>query len=403
MSTDQDKDSFSLKRTRGGDGGLDGLGGPGLLHGSPDKKRRKTNTQAPLIAPLSEYAPPVDPSSDHLVASNPFDDDYDCPPASLKPLLGSNPYFGPSHHPVFRVYGPPQMAPHVQNRMPAPYGSSYQIRNRPPPFAQNPMGPVGMGFTRAPGFNYGHPENLVFINNGMYLPQGQAFRENRAPPAGVNQNHGFSPDGIVGMNRLAVGKPSPNHMSPGLTQPPGNFAQPTTPKRERCEISNKSSPPPRKQNQSAEEGVAQDAELKTKSKLSAEGEKINGALHPNSEPLKKSPRPAEDAKRQSKNASANNGSRNRRSSSAPSEPVYPCGICQGEVNDDQEAILCEASCQKWFHRVCTGMTETAYNLLTAESAAVWGCDACMEEKDGTQLPKTRETPGPATANGGGQT
>lgn len=29
----------------GGDGGLDGLGGPGLLLGSPDKKKRKSSTQ----------------------------------------------------------------------------------------------------------------------------------------------------------------------------------------------------------------------------------------------------------------------------------------------------------------------------------------------------------------------
>lgn len=29
----------------GGDSGLDGLGGPGVQLGSPDKKKRKTNTQ----------------------------------------------------------------------------------------------------------------------------------------------------------------------------------------------------------------------------------------------------------------------------------------------------------------------------------------------------------------------
>lgn len=61
--------------------------------------------------------------------------------------------------------------------------------------------------------------------------------------------------------------------------------------------------------------------------------------------------------------------------------VYPCGACRSEVNDDQDAILCEASCQKWFHRECTGMTESAYGLLTTEASAVWACDLCLKTKD----------------------
>lgn len=73
-----------------------------------------------------------------------------------------------------------------------------------------------------------------------------------------------------------------------------------------------------------------------------------------------------------------------------SDPVYPCGICTNEVNDDQDAILCEASCQKWFHRICTGMTETAYGLLTAGASAAWGCGTCMADKD-VQFMRTRET------------
>ncbi|XP_050990905.1 dynein axonemal assembly factor 4 isoform X3 [Labeo rohita] len=54
MSTEQDKDSFSLKRNRGGEGGLDILGGPGLLLGSPEKKRRKSSTQVFLFGPINE-------------------------------------------------------------------------------------------------------------------------------------------------------------------------------------------------------------------------------------------------------------------------------------------------------------------------------------------------------------
>lgn len=61
--------------------------------------------------------------------------------------------------------------------------------------------------------------------------------------------------------------------------------------------------------------------------------------------------------------------------------MYPCGACRSEVNDDQDAILCEASCQKWFHRECTGMTESAYGLLTTEASAVWACDLCLKTKE----------------------
>ncbi|MCI4378924.1 hypothetical protein PGIGA_G00221890 [Pangasianodon gigas] len=419
MSTEQDKDSFSLKRNRGGDGGLDGLGGPGLLLGSPDKKKRKSNTQAPSFAPLSEYAPPPNPSSDHLVASNPFDDNYNSPPASLKPPNHTNPYFGPSHYPGFSGYGPPRMVPHIQNRMPGPFGSPFHIRNQPHPFAQNPMGP--MGFNRAPGFNYAHPENPAFANQPMFNNNGGMHQHFRPGPgenisqlclSSMNQNHGpdpmFSPEAAMGGNRPAAAVKSGPDMSPGL-----NFAQPTTPKQEPGESGNKNATPPRKPNQILEEGGAQEsqAELKGKNRSNAEGgvEKINGVLHPNTEPLKKSPQAvtensAERNRRPANNKTGSaNSKRNRLSGSAPSEPMFPCGICLGEVNDDQEAILCEASCQKWFHRVCTGMTETAYNLLTAEAAAVWGCDACMDEKEGVQLLKTREASGSATANSEGQT
>lgn len=61
--------------------------------------------------------------------------------------------------------------------------------------------------------------------------------------------------------------------------------------------------------------------------------------------------------------------------------VFHCGFCLLEVHDDQEAILCEASCQRWFHRDCTGLTEPAYGLLTRESAAVWACDFCLKTKE----------------------
>lgn len=348
------------------------------------------------------------------MASNPFDDNYSSPPASLKPPIGTNPYFGPPHYPAFAAYGPPRMVPHIQNRMPAPFGSLFQIRNQPHPFVQNPM-----GFNRVPGFNYAHPENPAFAGQPAYNNNGGMHQHFRPGPgenvsqlllSGVNQTVNHGPDPMFGPEAAACGnRPAPKSgpdVSPRL-----NFAQPATPKQEPCEGVNKNATPPRKPNPTLEEGGAQEsrAELKGKNKSNVDGgvEKINGILHPNAEALKRSPQPVTESGGERNRRPAGNktgsGKRNRPSGSAPSEPVYPCGICLGEVNDDQEAILCEASCQKWFHRVCTGMTETAYNLLTAEAAAVWGCDACMDQRDGAQLLKSREASGTATASSEGQT
>ncbi|XP_052008510.1 pygopus homolog 1-like isoform X2 [Xyrauchen texanus] len=410
MSTEQDKDSFSLKRNRGGEGGLDILGGPDLPLGSPDKKRRKSSTQVPPFSPLSEYAPPPNPSSDHLIAANPFDDNYNS--LSLKPLPPANPYFGHSQYPGFSGYGPHRMAPQMPNRMPSPYGTPFQVTNQPHPVSQNPM---GMGFNRAQGFNYGHPENRSYghqfggsIRN-MPLPPGQHFRpgpgENaiQMPHQNLSQN---SPDGGPGFGQEGNGRGNPvsaktaPNMSPNISQQQNNFAQSNTPTPKLDRTQN-----PRKRNQNCEENASQDntSELKAKGRRNTPAaldggiEKLNGVLHPKNEAMKKLPQPSVDtqADRIRRGSSTNNKvltHPNRRSTSSSSEPVYLCGICLSEVNDDQEAILCEASCQKWFHRVCTGMTEMAYNLLTAETSAVWGCDACMEDK-GAQLLKTREVLG----------
>ncbi|GAB6020591.1 hypothetical protein CHUAL_003270 [Chamberlinius hualienensis] len=62
-------------------------------------------------------------------------------------------------------------------------------------------------------------------------------------------------------------------------------------------------------------------------------------------------------------------------------PIYPCGICHKEVHDNDQAILCESGCNFWFHRICTGLTEAAYHLLTAEVYAEWVCDKCLGSKN----------------------
>lgn len=62
-------------------------------------------------------------------------------------------------------------------------------------------------------------------------------------------------------------------------------------------------------------------------------------------------------------------------------PIYPCGICHKEVHDNDQAILCESGCNFWFHRACTGLTDAAYHLLTAEVYAEWVCDKCLTSKN----------------------
>ena len=60
-------------------------------------------------------------------------------------------------------------------------------------------------------------------------------------------------------------------------------------------------------------------------------------------------------------------------------PVYVCGICQKEVHDNDQAIMCESGCSFWYHRACTGMTENAFALLTNEVYAEWACEGCFDK------------------------
>ena len=62
-------------------------------------------------------------------------------------------------------------------------------------------------------------------------------------------------------------------------------------------------------------------------------------------------------------------------------PIYPCGICHKEVHDSDQAILCESGCNFWYHRICTGLRDAAYCMLTQEVYAEWVCDNCVSTKD----------------------
>ncbi|KAI4548923.1 hypothetical protein MG293_001253 [Ovis ammon polii] len=65
-------------------------GKAGLQMKSPEKKRRKSNTQGPAYSHLTEFAPPPTPMVDHLVASNPFEDDFGAPKVAASAATGTS-------------------------------------------------------------------------------------------------------------------------------------------------------------------------------------------------------------------------------------------------------------------------------------------------------------------------
>lgn len=70
-------------------------------------------------------------------------------------------------------------------------------------------------------------------------------------------------------------------------------------------------------------------------------------------------------------------------------PIYPCGVCHKEVHDNDQAILCESGCNFWFHRLCTGLSEAAFQMLNTEVYAEWVCDKCLNSK---QIPLVKFKP-----------
>lgn len=62
-------------------------------------------------------------------------------------------------------------------------------------------------------------------------------------------------------------------------------------------------------------------------------------------------------------------------------PIYTCGVCHKEVNENDQALLCESGCNFWYHRACTGLSEYAFHLLTVEVYVEWVCDNCLSSKE----------------------
>lgn len=356
-------------------------GKAGLQMKSPEKKRRKSNTQGPAYSHLTEFAPPPTPMVDHLVASNPFEDDFGAPKVggAAPPFLGSPVPFG-----GFRVQGG------MAGQVPPGYGTGggggpQTLRRQPPPFPPNPMGPAFNMPPQGPG--YPPPGNMNFPSQPFNQPLGQNF----SPPGGQMMPGpvgGFGP-----MISPTMGQPPRGELGPPSL--PQRFAQPGVPfgpsPLQRPGQGLPSLPPNTSPFPGPDPGFPGPG-----------GEDGGKPLNPPAptafpqEPHSGSPAAAVNGNQPSfpPNSSGRGGGTPDANSLAPpgkagggSGPqpppglVYPCGACRSEVNDDQDAILCEASCQKWFHRECTGMTESAYGLLTTEASAVWACDLCLKTKE----------------------
>ena len=53
------------------------------------------------------------------------------------------------------------------------------------------------------------------------------------------------------------------------------------------------------------------------------------------------------------------------------------GCCSAIVDDEQDAIQCEGCCQKWYHRLCAGVSKFHYDML-ADSPDPFICWLCAD-------------------------
>ena len=54
-----------------------------------------------------------------------------------------------------------------------------------------------------------------------------------------------------------------------------------------------------------------------------------------------------------------------------------CNLCNKNVKDGEDGMLCELSCKKWFHRECLNMSKDEYNEHNeADTTTSWECNVC---------------------------
>ncbi|KAL1471152.1 hypothetical protein MTO96_040074 [Rhipicephalus appendiculatus] len=63
------------------------------------------------------------------------------------------------------------------------------------------------------------------------------------------------------------------------------------------------------------------------------------------------------------------------SSDAPEADAHVFGSARQRPGDPVRERV-----QLWFHRICTGLTDAAFHLLTQEVYAEWVCDRCLSSK-----------------------
>ncbi|XP_024154003.1 pygopus homolog 2 [Oryzias melastigma] len=399
---------------------------------SPEKKKtRKSTTQTTGFSHLTEFAPPPTPMVDHLVASNPFDDDFGPPsrpsgavgpggaPFLPSPGGGGGPMYGgrmgtgmtlmggpggPGSGSGRRLpFGPPSNAgPHHQLgfETQGPFPPS-QDGPYPGPSPPGPVGEEGKNFAGPPGPS---PQQQLNLN-----PNGPPTNNNTPGPPNASQQQpggGFPghPDvqqpgsNTPGQPTSAPPQSNPNSSPTGPLNGSGQPQHPqsnqlqhpssaNTPNSNSSSQQQQSTPPNSapgpasysQQNSTAGAGGPQSNAAPNSAQNSltnnngghTPGGNPNPPPHSTSTPNTQSPLPPGPAPSSGLGPGKLGGP----------GMVFPCGHCVAEVHDDQDAILCEASCQRWFHRDCTGLTEPAYGLLTRESAAVWACDYCIKTKD----------------------
>ncbi|KAM4040035.1 dynein axonemal assembly factor 4 isoform 4-T4 [Anomaloglossus baeobatrachus] len=389
---------------RAGDvGGLEGLIRSSSHLGCPEKKKRKSTVQGSMLPPLSEYAPPTITSSDHLIACNPFDDGH-----SISPLSGYT-YFGKPRHTNTEVFNAFKMPP---NTSPKRFrnGGSHSFRDQPLSFPKEMRSmPMERTFAFSNIQEKSPFENEIFFSSGLgqtITMPGQHFRPNHDQDVfHLTSPNSDQRNNFQALNyRAQSGKVHFIQQHDGSHQFEPEQAHFMLPKisiyrqdsdsssNKNCNLNltaTEDNARPRDFNHVTTDPLDSKKHMHNSENLESETIDLtnsgpgNGAHSKTSLPklAKSGVTPSEKCNRWLLQSSF--------SGPLSTDTMNPCGICSIEVNDAGDAIMCEVLCRKWFHRACTGMSEIAYALLTAEPSAIWGCDTCMAKK-GVQLVCTRK-------------
>ena len=332
---------------------------PKKRDGPETKKSRKSSSaskDAASSSPMgSDILPPPTPAASHLVASNPFDDTVPSNPMKMhnypnQPMMRMSPAFppwGPGPRSVMR----PQYS--------APGGPNWGTNMH-----SNPnMGPV-------PGYNPNMPSNGYGHYSGPGLPTMRG--STRIPLGNVRPGVGpmGSPDGDPMLHDPSMG---PNHMvSSGnqghMLQNTGQMKALTRP------TAQMSSPNIRKTSTSSNKHLGDSKSPKASDSSMTKQRKKNEKKLSQENKSKSS----ENERPIGNDSAANNAPH----AIPPKELPQTCPQCSKNIDYPvEDAIRCLASCNKWYHRTCVGLTENAYKFLKMEELAIWACDVCLRSKE----------------------